>query len=430
MSTTLFKIACKAKNDPKIKFTSLAHLLTPEYFKECWNQMNKAAAKGIDGETMAQFAGNLDARIEELVARLKSGNYKAPLIRRVDIPKGNGKTRPLGITTVEDRLVQRAVAGILGAIFEQDFLDVSHGYRPGRGPHGALRSLRSQIISGKVRHVYEADIRGYFTAINHDWVRKMVRQRVADKTILRLIDKWLKAGVMFNGVVTQPEAGTPQGGPISCILANLYLHFVLDLWFEKVFKRSCQGEAYITRFVDDFVCCFQYREDAEKFDIALNERMKKFSLELAPEKTRMLQFGKFARSNLAKRNLKPETFTFLGFEHICGTDKNGKFAVVRIPSKKSCRKFLDKTKEWLSKHIHWRRVDQRVQLTVMLIGFYQYFGLNQCKPKLDCIHFEVKRQWRRAIKRQSQRHTVFWSYLRGKSWFKLPYANACLHPTV
>ena len=154
MSTTLFKIACKAKNDPKIKFTSLAHLLTPEYFKECWNQMNKAAAKGIDGETMAQFAGNLDARIEELVARLKSGNYKAPLIRRVDIPKGNGKTRPLGITTVEDRLVQRAVAGILGAIFEQDFLDVSHGYRPGRGPHGALRSLRSQIISGKVRHVY------------------------------------------------------------------------------------------------------------------------------------------------------------------------------------------------------------------------------------------------------------------------------------
>jgi group II intron reverse transcriptase/maturase len=212
MSTTLSKIALKAKADSKVQFTSLAHLLTPEYLKENWRQMNKAAAKGIDGETMEQFGNNLDTRIDDLVARLKSGNYKAPLIRRVDIPKGNGKTRPLGITTVEDRLLQRGVAGILGAIFEQDFLEISHGYRPGRSPHDALRSLRSQIISGKVRHVYEADIRGYFTAINHNWVRKMVRQRIADKTILRLIDKWLKAGVMFQGVLTHPGSGTPQGG--------------------------------------------------------------------------------------------------------------------------------------------------------------------------------------------------------------------------
>lgn len=430
MSTTLSKIALKAKTDSKVQFTSLAHLLTPEYLKENWSQMNKAAAKGIDGETMEQFGSNLDARIEDLVAKLKCGNYKAPLIRRVDIPKGNGKTRPLGITTVEDRLLQRGVAGILGAIFEQDFLEISHGYRPGRGPHDALRSLRSQIISGKVRHVYEADIRGYFTAINHDWVRKMVRQRIADKTILRLIDKWLKAGVMFQGVVTHPDSGTPQGGPISCILANLYLHYVLDLWFEKVFKRSCQGEAYITRFVDDFVCCFQYKEDAEKFDLELNARMKKFNLELAPEKTRMLQFGKFARLNQAKKSLKPETFTFLGFEHVCGTDKNGKFALIRIPSKKSCRKFLDRTKEWLKGHPHWCRADQRNQLTVMLNGFYRYFGLIHCKAKLDSIQYEVTRQWRHAIKRQSQRSHVVWNYLSSKSWFSLPYAKTGMHPTV
>ena len=430
MSTTLTEIASKARLEPKTVFTSLAHLLTPEYFKDNWRQMNKAAAKGIDGETMEAFGNNLDARIEDLVARLKAGNYKAPLIRRVDIPKGNGKTRPLGITTVEDRLVQRAVAGILGTILEQDFMDVSHGYRPGRGPHGALRALRSQIISGKVRHVYEADIRGYFTAINHDWVRKMVRQRIADKTILKLIDKWLKAGVMFNGVVTQPESGTPQGGPISCILANLYLHFVLDLWFEKVFKRRCKGEAYITRFVDDFVCCFQHREDAEMFDRELSARMKKFDLELAPEKTRMLQFGRFARENMSRKGLKTETFTFLGFEHVCGIDGKGKFTLIRIPGKKSCRKFLDRTKEWLSKHIHWRRVDQRVQLSLMLIGFYRYFGLYHCKSKLDCIHYEVKRQWRRAIKRQGQRTKAHWSYLQSKSWFSLPYANTCLHPTV
>lgn len=430
MSTTLAKIAYKAKTEPKVRFTSLAHLLTPEYLMETWRGMNKAAAKGIDGETIEEFGNCLERRIEDIVVKLKSGSYKAPLIRRVDIPKGNGKTRPLGITTVEDRLVQRAVAGILGAIFEQDFLEISYGYRPGRGAHDALRSVRSQIVAGKVRYVYEADIQGYFTSINHEWVRRMVRERIADKTILRLIDKWLRAGIMFEGMVTHPDFGTPQGGPISCILSNLYLHYVLDLWFDKVFKRSIQGEAYITRFVDDFVCCFQNKEDAEKFDRELRTRLKKFNLELALDKTRLFQFGKFARLDLAKRNAKPETFTFLGFEHVCGVDKNDKFALIRIPSKKSCRKFLDRINTWLKKHSHWRRADQRGQLTVMLNGFYRYFGLTHCKPKLDCIHHEVKRQWRRAIRRRSQRSCVFWSYLSSKSWFNLPYAKLGLYPTV
>lgn len=430
MSTTLTRIALKAKTDPKMRFTSLAHLLTPEYLNKCWKQMNKAAAKGIDGETMEEFGKNSDARINQLVDKLKAGNYRAPLIRRVDIPKANGKTRPLGITTVEDRLAQKAVAGILCAIFEQDFLEMSYGYRPGRSPHDALRALRNQIIKGKVRHVYEADIRSYFTAIDHEWIRKMLKQRIADKTILRLIDKWLRAGVMFQGQVSYPESGTHQGGPISCILANLYLHYVLDLWFEKVFKRNCRGEAYSTRFVDDFVCCFQFKEDAEKFNLELTARMKKFNLELAGEKTRLLQFGRFARLDRARTNENPETFAFLGFEHICGTDKDGKFALIRIPSKKSCRKFLDRTKEWLKGHIHWRRTDQRIQLTIMLKGFYQYFGLYHCKPKLDCMHYEVERQWRSAIKRQSQRHFVFWSYLNSKSWFSLPYAKRVLHATV
>lgn len=430
MSTTLSKIALKAKTAPKLRFTSLAHLLTPDYLKENWKVMNKAGAKGIDGETIKQFGNNLEKRIEDTVSRLKSGNYRAPLIRRVDIPKGTGKTRSLGITTVEDRLVQRAVAGILSAVFEQDFLDISYGYRPGRSAHDAFRSLRNHIITGKVRYVYEADISEYFTTINHDWLRRMLRQRIADKTILRLIDKWLKAGVMSEGKLTHPETGTPQGGPISCVLSNIYLHYVLDLWFEKVFKRSIRGEAYITRFVDDFVCCFQHKEDAERFDQDLAARMKKFKLKLAKDKTRNLQFGRFARPDLAKIGKKPETIEFLGFEHICGTDKNGKFALIRIPSGKSCQRFLDRTKEWLKRHIHWRRVDQRIQLTVMLNGFYQYFGLTHCKAKLDNIHYEVKRQWRRAIKRQSERSHVFWSYLASKSWFKLPYAKTGLYPTV
>lgn len=430
MSTTLTKIALKAKAEPKIRFTSLAHLLTPAYLMENWSKMNKGAAGGIDGETMQQFGNNLESRIEDIVARLKSGNYKVPYIRRVDIPKGKGKTRPLGITTVEDRLVQRGVAGILSAIFEEDFLEISYGYRTGRGAHDALRALRSQIIAGKVRYVYEVDIREYFTRVNHDWIRKMIRERIADKTILRLIDKWLKAGVMKEGKAIRPEGGLQQGGPISCVLANLYLHYVVDLWFEKVFKKRIEGEAYMTRFVDDFVCCFQNKGDAEKFDQELKTRMKKFNLEIAEEKTRIIEFGRFARKDLAERGKKPETFTFLGFDHVCGVDKQGKFALIRTPSSKSCRKFLDETKEWLRKHLHWRRTDQKIQLTMKLQGFYQYFGLTHCKPKLDRIRREVRRQWRNAIKRQSQRHYVFWSYLASKSWFSLPYAKTGIHPTV
>jgi group II intron reverse transcriptase/maturase len=430
MSTTLTKIALKAKAEPKIRFTSLAHLLTPGYLKESWGKMNKGAASGIDGETIKQFGNNLESRIEDIVARLKTGNYKVPHIRRVEIPKGNGKTRPLGITTVEDRLVQRAVAGILSAIFEQDFLEVSYGYRAGRGPHDGLRALRNQIMAGKVGYVYEVDIREYFTTINHEWIRKMVRERIADKTILRLIDRWLKGGVMQGGELRYPESGTPQGGPISCVLANVYLHYVIDLWFEKVFKKSIEGAAYMTRFVDDLVCCFQNKKDAEKFAQELKTRMKKFNLEIAEEKTGMIEFGRFARENLARRKRKPETFTFLGFEHVCGKDKQGRFALIRIPSKKSCRKFLEGTKLWLEKHIHSRRTVQKIELTRKLEGFYQYFGLTHCKGKLDWIHCEVKRQWRKAIKRQSQRQCVFWSYLASKSWFSLPYAKTGLHPTV
>lgn len=429
MSTTLSKIALKAKENPKMRFTSLAHLLTPEFLKETWKQMNRRAASGIDGETVEQYGEELDRRVGELVARLKSGNYKAPLIRQVEIPKGNGKMRPLGITTVEDRLVQRAVARILSAIFEQDFLDLSYGYRQGRSPHDALRSLRSQIVTKKVRHIYEADIRGYFTKINHQWLRKMIAERIVDRTILRLINKWLKAGVMVNGVVTKPESGTPQGGPVSCVLANIYLHYVLDLWFEKRFKTWCQGEAYLTRFVDDFVCCFQYKRDAERLDQNLIYRMRKFSLELAPEKTRMMQFGRFARGNLSRYEAKPETFDFLGFKHICGADKTGEFALIRKPSHKSCRKFLDSTCEWLKKHMHWKRRDQQKQLTSMLKGFYQYYALYHCKEKLNWVRGQVQCQWRRSIKRRSQRHYVFWCYLQSRDWFKLPYAET-LHTAV
>ena len=429
MTTKLARIGEKAKADRKLRFTSLAHLLTPEFLIETWKQMNHKGASGVDGETTKEFESELETRVVQLCARLRARQYRPPPVRRVDIPKGNGKTRPLGIPTVEDRLLQRAVARILSAIYEQDFVEFSYGFRPGHNAHQALRALRSHFVAGKVRHVYEADIRGYFNHINHAWLRTMVAHRIADPIILSLIGKWLRAGVMQDGVVVRVHEGSPQGGPISPVLANIYLHYVLDLWFEKKFKTWCQGEAYLTRFADDFVACFQYKRDAERLDRILKHRMKKFSLELATEKTRMLLFGRFARERMAEYGKKPETFEFLGFKHVCGTDGNGKSAVVRIPSTKSCRKFLDRTHEWLKRHMHWKRRDQQRHLGAMLRGFYQYFALNHCIPKLYWMFGEVRRQWRRSLRRRSQRHRLFWSYLESRSWFELPRPKL-LHPAV
>jgi group II intron reverse transcriptase/maturase len=431
MSTQLDRIAAKAKADRKVRFTSLAHLLTPAFLTETWRQMNRRGASGIDGESSQEFERELETRVQDICARLRAGTYRAPPVRRVAIPKGPGKvgTRPLGIPTVEDRLVQRAVARILEAVFEGDFLDCSYGFRPGRSPHHALRALRGIIVTKKVRHLFEADIRGCFDHINHQWLRQMVAHRIADPVILRLIGKWLRAGVMQSGVVTRTEEGTPQGGPLSPVLANVSLHFVLDLWFEKKFRPLCQGEAYLTRFADDFVASFQYKRDAEAFHRKLSMRFEQFNLALAEEKTRLLLFGRFARERKAEYAAKPETFEFLGFKHVCGIDRRGKFALVRIPGQKSCRKFLASTKDWLKSHRHWKRRDQQRHLTMMLRGFYQYFALHHCKPKLDWVRCEVQRQWMRALRRRSQRHRLFWSYLKSRAWFELPYAET-LHPTV
>jgi len=429
MHTKLARIAEKAKADRKLRFTSLAHLLTPEFFIETWKQMNHRGASGVDGETTKEFESELETRVKQLHERLKAKQYRPPPVRRVEIPKGDGKVRPLGIPTVEDRLLQRAVARILSVVYEQDFLEFSYGFRPGCNAHQALGALRSHIVAGKVRHVYEADIRGYFNHMNHEWLRKMVAHRIADPVILGLVGKWLKAGVMQDGVVVRADEGSPQGGPVSPVLANIYLHYVLDLWFEKKFKTWCQGEAYLTRFADDFVACFQYKRDAERLDRLLKRRMKKFNLELAPEKTRMLLFGRFASERMAEYGKKPETFDFLGFKHVCGVDENGKSAIVRIPSTKSCRKFLERTHEWLKRHRHWKRRDQQRQLASMLRGFYQYFALHHCLPKLYFIYNEVRRQWRRSLRRRSQRHRMFWSYLTSRSWFDLPQPEL-VHPKV
>jgi RNA-directed DNA polymerase len=433
VSTVLAQIAKKAQLDRKVRFTSLAHLLTPEFLKETWKTINRRGAGGVDGESIEQFESELEQRVQEICERLKAGTYRAPPVRRVDIPKGPGKTgtRPLGIPTVADRLLQKAVARILEAIFEADFCDASYGYRPGRSPHHALRALRVQIVTKKVNHVFETDIRGYFTHVCHSWLQKMVRERIADPVILSLIGKWLKAGAMQNGVVVRAEEGTPQGGPISCILANIYLHFALDLWFGRKFKSQCRGEAHLVRFVDDFVVSFQYLTDAEDFQKKLRERFARFNLELAEEKTRLLLFGRFAAERRAQYGQKPDTFEFLGFKHVCGTDRGGRYAVIRLPSVKSSRKFLARTHAWLDQHMHWPRRAQQRHLREMLQGFYQYFRLHHCQEKLDWIRHEVQLQWRRTLRQQSQRHRLHWSYLSTREWFKLPLPpRRSLHPMV
>lgn len=429
MKTQLSSVAAKAKLDKKTVFTSLAHLLTPAFLTETWQKMNRKGAPGIDKETMAAFAEKLEERVQEMHEQLKAGSYQAPPVRRVEIPKDGTKTRLLGIPTVSDRLLQAAVARILNAVFEPMFLNSSWGYRPKRSAHGAIGALRSHIIAGKVMQVYEADIRAYFDRVNHDWLRKFLRLKVADPVILRLVDKWLRAGIMANGVKITKEDGVPQGGPVSCILANVYLHYVLDLWFEKRFKATCKGEAHLVRYVDDFVACFQYEKDATAFGKELKDRFEEFHLELAEEKTRLITFGRFARERSKVFDQPVGKFDFLGFTHICGEDDQGKFVLIRKPRQKSCRKFLDRVKEWLKRHPHYDVWDQQRQLLSMLRGFYQYYALTHCVEKLNLIRLYVRKYWRFAIRRKSQRTRSQWNYLDKKKWFEMPYPQL-LHSNI
>lgn len=429
MKTKLERVAEKAKSDQKLRFNCLAHLLTPGFMAETWQKINKRGAAGIDEETITAFGWQLDERVNDLHERLVRGVYKAPAVRRVEIPKGENKVRKLGIPTVEDRLLQGSVARILNAIYEPLFLSCSYGFRPGRSAHDALRALRGHLIGGKVMQVFEADIRAYFDEVNHEWLMRMLKERISDKVILRLILKWLKAGVMENGLKLKSISGVPQGGPVSCILSNIYLHYVLDLWFEKKVKKSCKGEAHLVRYVDDYVVCFQYKSDAETFSKLIEERFSKFNLRLAEEKTRRITFGRFARERCREFGIPLEEFVFLGFRHICGTDRQGRYALIRIPSVKSCRKFKDRVKEWFERRIHWKVKDQQAHLACMLRGFYQYFALPHCTSKLYLIHGWVERFWRHILQRRSQKSKTHWSYLSTREWFKLPTPKS-LHQSV
>jgi RNA-directed DNA polymerase len=424
--TKLQRIEELAKQDVGIKFTSLAHLMTPELLQNALKRINKHGAPGVDGVTVQEFAHKAKANIEALHLDLKEMKYRASNVRRAYIPKSNGKLRPLGIPTVKDRIVQMTMATILQNVYEPAFLDVSYGFRPGKSAHDALEAVKTAVDKTPINWIVDVDIKGYFDHVNHKWMIKFLEHRIADRTMLRLVSKCLNAGVMDNGVVTRSEEGTPQGGPISPLLANIYLHYVLDLWFEKRYKLKCLGQSFMVRYADDFVVGFEVEEEAKQFLLDLKLRFTEFGLEIATEKTQIVKFGRNwsnGGGDLGKVRESTGTFNFLGFTHYMkqrGDGTKRRPMVARKPKKESRNKFLRNVKEWLQKCMHASTRWQRKQLAIKLKGYFGYFGLRHCLPALKHIKFHVERLWIATLRRRSQRHNLYWTTIKNRPWFSLP----------
>jgi RNA-directed DNA polymerase len=369
MQTSLREIEQKAKKDKTHRFENLYRMLNEESLRYSWKSINKNASAGIDKITAKEFKENFESNIHEITNSLRRNSYHAKLVKRVDIPKDKNKTRPLGIPVLADKLVQSAAAKILESIYEQDFVDNSYGYRRNLGPQKAVKKLTDELQNGTYSYIVEADIKGFFNNMNHEWIIKMLGERVNDRTFLRLIKKWLKAGILHkDGQVEHPVTGTPQGGIISPILANIYLHYALDIWFEKVVKPKCKGGAYMCRYADDFACTFRYKEDAEKFYNALDSRLSKFNLELAKEKTNIISFSRIRQEEDSK-------FDFLGFEFRWGMSRKGKYIIKRRTSPKKLKKSLVAFKEWCKENRNNRIKKIIDKLNLKLRGYYNHYGI-------------------------------------------------------
>lgn len=397
--TFLRGIANKARADKRHRFRDLYRCLNAEFLLACWADLNKDAASGVDGVTAAAYAENLEANIGALAERLKSKRYRAKLVRRRYIPKEDGKERPLGIPALEDKLVQVACAKLLTAIYEQDFLSCSYGYRPERGALDAVRDLTFDLQYGVYGYLVEADVKGFFDHMDQDWLLEMLSLRIDDRAFLSLIRKWLKAGILeTDGRIIHPESGTPQGGVISPVLANVYLHYALDLWFEKVVKPHCGGEAMIWRYADDWVCAFRFRDDAERFYRVLPKRLQKFNLEVAPDKTRILRFSRF-HPTLKRR------FNFLGFEFYWMPDRQGVCRVKRRTARKRLQGACRRIKEWIKGNRHLPGGEFFQRLNARLQGHYNYYGVRGnsrslydfFKWAMECVFKWLnRRSWRRS----------------------------------
>ncbi len=432
VATKLLRIAGKAGREPQFRFTSLFHLLNEELLGECFDRLRKDAAAGIDGVTKAEYAKGLPARLTELVERLQRLAYVPPPVRRRYIPKpGTAKRRPLGIPTLESKLVEAGLVRILEAIYESDFIEDSYGFRPGRSCHDALRALSQTVESGRINWIVEADIKGFFDNVDHEWLMKFLAHRIGDKRALRMIRRFLKAGVVEDGRLEIGDRGTPQGGCASPLLANVYLHYVLDLWFEKRFRRSCTGEARLIRYADDFVVCFENEADAKRFRTELIERLAEFSLEVEPSKTQVLAFGPRAAARAkAQGRRKPGSFDFLGFTHYCSRTRNGRrFRMKRVTARKRFRAKLAALKAWLqSVRSRTKTRDVWWVFCAKLRGHFAYYGVTDNSPGLARFLYAARRLLQKWLNRRGGRRRLTWEkFLLMEQRFPLPKPRITVH---
>jgi group II intron reverse transcriptase/maturase len=428
VSQALERIRQAAKERKKEKFTALYHHLSLDLLEVAFFDLKKKAAVGVDGLAWRDYEADHGRRLADLHARVQRGAYRALPSRRVYIPKPDGRERPLAVAALEDKIVQRAVALVLEAIYEQDFIGFSYGFRPGRGAHDALDALVVGINNRKVGFIMDADIQSFFDTVSHDWLMRFLEHRVGDKRILRLIQKWLKAGVLEDGVVTVSGKGTGQGSVISPLLANIYLHYVLDLWAVRWRQREATGEMILVRYADDIVVGFERESDARRFLEAMRTRFGEFALSLHPEKTRLIEFGRFAAQNRKQRGLgKPETFDFLGFTFICSTSRKGGFLIKRKSRADRLRVKLKEIKEGLRRRMHRSIAEQGRWLRQVVQGYLNYFAVPTNGPALVAFWHLVIDLWRRTLKRRSQKDKTTWDRMKRLAQEFLPKPRI-LHP--
>jgi RNA-directed DNA polymerase len=417
-----------AATDKEARFTALLHHVDVDRLRAAYFALRPKAAPGVDGVTWMDYGEDLEGNLRDLHARVHRGAYRARPSRRVYIPKPDGRQRPLGIAALEDKILQRALVEVLNAIYERDFLDFSYGFRPGRSPHHALDALAAWLAGRKVNWVLDLDFRDYFSSLDHRWLERFLEHRIADRRVLRLIQKWMAAGVIENGSWTAFDEGVPQGASASPLLANVYAHYVFDLWAHQWRTRHARGDVVIVRFADDAVVGFQYRDDAERFWADLRDRLAKFSLELNAEKTRLIEFGRFAAQDRKARGLgKPETFGFLGFTHVCGKSRAGRFKLKRVTDSKRMRAKLRALKGEIERRRHQPIPEQGEWLANVLRGHYQYYAVPENSEALRAFRYQARRHWCKALRRRSQRTTVTWERMTRLADRWLPQPRI-LHP--
>jgi RNA-directed DNA polymerase len=429
VQSALGRIRQAAQKDKKQQFTALYHhVYNVDMLRESYYALKRKAAAGVDGVTWQQYGEKLEGNLKGLSDRLKQGAYRARPSKRSYVPKTDGSKRPIGVTALEDKVVQRATVSVLNAVYEYDFIGFSYGFRPGRNPHNALDALYVGTTKRRVNYVLDADIREFFDTLDHGWLERFIRHRVADKRVVRLVQKWLKAGVLEEGIRTQTDTGTVQGGSVSPLLANIYLHYVFDLWAEQWRKRHARGDVIIVRFADDFVVGFQHRGEAERFLSELKERLAGFGLALHSVKTRLIEFGRFASQNRTSRGEgKPDTFNFLGFTHICGVTRKGWFTIRRKTIGKKLRLKILQVKSELRRRMHDPIPEQGAYLRSVVAGHTRYYGVPFNSPSIGIFRKEICRLWLRTLRRRSHKHRLTWERMQRLIEKWIPPARVC-HP--